>query len=154
LKADWSYVSKIYLEGIQTEMATFETQVPSWEKWDEKYIHTCRLIAEINEEVTGFIVLSKISKRNVYNGVAEVSIYISEMFQKQKIGQTLLNSLITESEKKGFWTLQANIFPQNKASINLFLKCGFRKVGLREKIGKLNQKWYDNYLLERRSELI
>lgn len=105
-------------------------------KMDAKYTSKCRLVAEINK------------------GVEEVSLYVFKLYRGQQIGKTLLINLINESKKKGFWTLQANVFSQNKTSINLFLKCGFRIVGVREKIGQLNQKWYDNYLLEKRSKLI
>lgn len=154
LEADWPAVSKIYGEGIETKIATFETTVPSWDKWNTKYSPKCRLVAEIKDKVIGFIVLSKVSDRDVYKGVAEVSLYISKAYWGQQVGQTLLNELINKSEKEGFWTLQANIFSQNQASINLFLKCGFRIIGTREKIGKRNNKWFDNQLLERRSEII
>ncbi len=154
LKTDWARVTQIYTEGIETQIATFETNIPTWEKWNNKNDPTCRLVAEINKHIVGFIAISKISNRNVYSGVAEVSLYVSKANRGQKVGETLLNELIRVSEKKGFWTLQANIFSQNKASIKLFEKCGFRIVGFREKIGKLNQNWHNNNLLERRSKLI
>lgn len=153
-KTDWQAVSKIYAEGIATSIATFETDVPSWELWNEKYIDVCRLVAELNKEVVGFAVLSQVSKRKVYSGVAEVSVYVSSNHRGHKIGETLLNQLIKASEAYGFWTLQANIFSENTASINLHNKCGFRLVGIREKIGKLHGKWHDNHLLERRSIVI
>lgn len=153
-KTDWQAVSKIYAEGIATGIATFETDVPSWELWNEKYIDDCRLVAELNKEVVGFAVLSQVSKRKVYSGVAEVSVYVSSNHRGHKIGETLLNQLIKASEAHGFWTLQANIFSENTASINLHNKCGFRLVGIREKIGKLHGKWHDNHLLERRSIVI
>ncbi len=111
-------------------------------------------VSLIYEEIAGFIVLSKTSNRNVYRGVAEVSLYVSKTYRRQKVGKTLLNEIIKESEKEGFWTLQASIFSQNKASIDLFKKCDFRIVGFREKIGQLNLKWYDNYLMEKRSKLV
>ena len=154
LKTDWDSVSKIYKEGITTGIATFETECPDWEKWDNKYISKCRIVAVYNENVIGFAVLSAISKREVYKGVAEVSVYISEAFRGHHIGELLLSKLIKESEDAGFWTLQANIFSENLASINLHQKCGFRIVGVREKIGKLKGRWYDNQLLERRSKIL
>jgi phosphinothricin acetyltransferase len=150
LKTDWKAVSKIYEEGIATGLATFETEVPIWELWNEKYIDHCRIVAEINHEVVGFAVLSLVSKRKGYKGVAEVSVYVSKKFRGKNIGELLLNALIKQSESKGFWTLQANIFSENLASIRLHEKCGFRIVGVREKIGKLHGKWHDNHLLEKR----
>lgn len=153
LKTDWESVSKIYEEGIATGIATFETEVPTWELWDKKHIEHCRIVAEINREVVGFAVLSQVSKREVYKGVAEVSVYVSTNHRGKNIGKVLLTQLVRESESKGFWTLQAGIFSENIASICLHEKCGFRIVGIREKIGKLHGKWHDNYLLERRSNI-
>jgi len=153
LKTDWESISKIYEEGIATGIATFETEVPTWEQWNEKYIEHCRIVAELDCKVVGFAVLSQVSKREVYKGVAEVSVYVSTNHRGKNIGETLMTQLIKESESKGFWTLQAGIFSENIISINLHKKCGFRVVGIREKIGKLYGKWYDNYLLERRSNI-
>ena len=150
-RSDWDSVSKIYKEGIATGIATFETKVPSWQQWDTKYVPVCRFVALIKRKVVGFAVLSPASKRQVYKGVAEVSVYVSNAFKGKHIGETLLKQLIDESEANGFWTLQASIFSENIASINLHLKCGFRVVGIRERIGQLNGKWYDNHFLERRS---
>jgi phosphinothricin acetyltransferase len=154
LNTDWNAVSNIYAEGVATGIATFETEVPKWKLWNEKYIEHSRIVAELNNEVVGFAVLSQVSKRKVYKGVAEVSVYVSTNHRGHKIGETLLKQLILESETHGFWTLQANIFSENIASINLHKKCGFRMVGIREKIGMLHGKWHDNHLLERRSKLI
>jgi len=154
IDTDWNSVSKIYAEGISTGMATFETEMPSWDVWNEKHIEHCRIVAELNFEVVGFAVLSQVSKREVYKGVAEVSVYVSEQHRRKHVGEALLKQLINESEKNGFWTLQASIFSNNIGSISLHEKCGFRVVGVRKKIGKLHDKWYDNFLLERRSKSI
>ena len=154
IKSDWKVVSKIYAEGIATGIATFEMECPNWEEWDAKYISNCRMVAVFNKTVVGFTVLSAVSKRKVYNGVAELSVYISNEFKGKHIGETLLKHLIEESENIGIWTLQANIFSENIASISLHEKCGFRLVGIREKIGKREGKWYDNQLLERRSKIV
>lgn len=151
---DWASVSTIYAEGIATGIATFETEVPSFDVWDKKFIKTCRLVAEIDHQVVGFAVLSQVSNRKVYKGVAEVTIYISESKRGQGIGKQLLNALISESENQGFWTLQAGIFSLNKPSIELHKNCGFRVVGIREKIGKRDGKWLDNHFLEKRSNSV
>ena len=149
---DWTSVSEIYAQGIATGIATFETKVPSYDVWNEKFIKTCRLVAVDGNQVVGFAVLSQVSKREVYKGVAEVTIYISESQRGKGIGKQLLDALVIESENDGFWTLQAGIFSLNHASIELHKKCGFRIVGLREKIGKRNGVWHDNVLMERRSK--
>lgn len=153
-KQDWTAVSRIYNEGITSGIATFETEVPNWEIWNSKYIPECRLIAELHNDIVGFAVLSLVSKRDVYKGVAEVSIYVSKTKTNQGIGKRLLPKLIEESEKEGFWTLQAGIFPENINSIALHKTCGFRVIGTRERIAQLNDIWFDNVLLERRSKII
>jgi phosphinothricin acetyltransferase len=150
-KIDWTSVSKIYAEGIATRIATFETEVPAFDVWDKKTIKQCRFVAEINNKVVGFAVLSQVSKREVYKGVAEVTIYIAENQRGKGIGKQLLKAIVSESEKQGFWTLQAGVFSKNKASIQLHKHCGFRVVGIREKIGKRDGVWCDNVLMERRS---
>ena len=153
-RSDWDAVSKIYGIGISTGIATFETEVPSWEAWDRKYLSHCRLVAEREGTVIGFAVLSKVSDREVYDGVAEVSVYVGETHRRSGIGKMLLNHLIAQSESHGFWSLQAGIFPENKASIKLHESCGFRVVGIKERIGKLNGVWHDNVFMERRSKTV
>jgi len=153
-KEDWNSVSKIYKEGINTGIATFETEVSNWETWNNKYIDSCRIVATQDNNVVGFAVLSLASHRNVYRGVADVTVYVGKDFQCIGIGKILLQELIKQSEAHGFWTLQAGIFSENIPSVNLHIKCGFRIVGIKEKIGQLNGKWYDNHFLERRSKKI
>jgi L-amino acid N-acyltransferase YncA len=153
-KQDWTSVSKIYAEGIATGIATFETEVPTFIIWNEKFLTKCRIVAQIEDEVVGFAALSQVSKRKVYKGVAEVTVYVDTKHRGKGVGQQLLKELIKGSEKYGFWTLQAGIFSENKASIKLHKKCGFRVVGIRERIGKLSNKWHDNHFLERRSKCV
>lgn len=152
--SDWHYVSKIYRQGISTGDATFETKTISRVKWNSTHLKQCRLIAEINGIVAGWAALSKVSERLVYKGVMEVSVYIDENYRGKKIGSKLLTALVKESEKNGIWTLQASIFPENIASILIHKKSGFRKLGIRKKIGKMNGIWRDTILMERRSKHI
>lgn len=152
-ESDWEQVRQIYLEGIVTGEATFETDVPSWEKWDAAHLPSCRLVARSGDVVKGWAALSPVSKRAVYAGVAEVSVYIGQRYRGAGVGRALLMALVDESEKNGFWTLQASIFPENSASIELHKRCGFREVGRREHIGKMGTWWRDTILLERRSKL-
>lgn len=151
---DWPYIAEIYKEGIKTNMATFETEIPNWKQWNNTHIQACRLKAVQNDIVIGWAALSPTSKRDVYQGVAEVSIYITSKYRNLGIGKLLLSNLINQSEKEGFWTLQASIFSQNASSIALHESQGFRVIGFREKIGKLHDNWYDNTILERRSKII
>jgi L-amino acid N-acyltransferase YncA len=151
---DWEQVRSIYLEGIATGDATFETEAPSWDKWNAAHISSCRLVARSGDTVRGWAALSPVSSRCVYGGVAEVSIYIGQRYRGMGLGRALLMALITESEKNGLWTLQAGIFPENQASIDLHKRCGFREVGRRERIGKMDGRWRDTVLLERRSSIV
>ncbi|WP_108867478.1 GNAT family N-acetyltransferase [Aquimarina aquimarini] len=153
-KQDWPSISAIYQEGIDTGIATFETKVPTWKNWNISHIKPCRFKAIIDNCIAGWIALSPASKRKVYQGVAEISIYITSEYRGLGIGRLLLSSAIEESENVGIWTLQAGIFSQNKASISLHTSLGFRIIGYREKIAQLNGIWYDNTILERRSNII
>src|ERR1044071_1605748 len=130
---DWEQVRAIYLEGVRSGNSTFETDAPSWEKWNESHLEIARLVMRDEESVIGWAALSPVSKRDVYRGVAEVTVYVTESARGKGIGRALLEALIAESEKNDIWTLQASIFPENTASIELHLRCGFREVGRRER---------------------
>ena len=150
--ADWSAVRDIYLEGIATGDATFETAAPEWDRWDAGHLPHCRLVARSQGEVLGWAALSAVSARRVYAGVAEVSVYIARRARGLGVGRALLEALVAESERQGIWTLQAGIFPENIASLELHRRLGFRVVGVRERIGQLDGVWRDVMLLERRSQ--
>jgi phosphinothricin acetyltransferase len=152
---DWEQVRAIYLEGIATGDATFETDAPSWERWNASHLRECRLVARSSSgRVLGWAALSPVSDRCVYAGVAEVSVYVGEKGRGHGTGRALLEALVEASEKRGIWTLQAGVFPENIASIKLHLRCGFREVGRRERLGKRNGAWRDVMLLERRSRSV
>lgn len=153
-KEDWATVAEIYRQGIETGNATFQKEVPNWESWDLGHLKTCRIVAFIDNEIIGWAALTPVSGRCVYAGVAEVSVYVASKNKGQKTGTKLLESLIAESESEGLWTLQAGIFPENIASLKIHENLGFRKVGFREKIGKMNNIWRDTILLERRSKIV
>jgi len=149
----FAVVSRIYSEGMATGVATFETKVPNWDAWNTKFLADCRYVLMIENVVAAWCALSPVSKREVYKGVAEDTIYVASKFQNKGIGHTLLTYLIEESEKAGFWTLQAGIFSENTSSICLHERCGFRILGVRKKIAQRNGIWHDNVLMERRSNL-
>jgi len=150
----WPDVRRIYQEGINTGQATFETSCPEWKEWDSAHTPDCRLVAVRNEEVVGWAALTPVSGRCVYAGVAEVSVYIAESARARGIGKQLLNALITESEKCGYWTLQASVFATNTVSISLHEAAGFRLIGTRERIGQRNGVWLDTVIMERRSTTV
>lgn len=151
---DWEEVRSIYLEGIASGNSTFETEAPSWEKWNDAHLQIARLVMRDGDRVLGWAALSPVSKRNVYRGVAELTVAVTQSARGQGVGRALLQALIDESERNDIWTLQASIFPENVASVKLHLGCGFREVGRRERIATLNGVWRDTLLFERRSPSI
>jgi L-amino acid N-acyltransferase YncA len=150
----WNDVARIYNSGIATRNATFEKQAPDWVTWDSAHRKDCRLIAKIGDKIVGWAALSNVSGRCVYSGVAEVSVYVDAEYRGQGIGDKLMKSLINDSESNGIWTLQAGIFPENESSIKVHQKNGFRIIGVREKLGKMDDTWRDVVMLERRSKKI
>lgn len=151
---DWEEVRAIYLEGIATGHATFQKEAPSWKEWDSGHNAACRIVARSEEGVVGWAALSPVSSRSVYAGVGEVSVYVSPKHNGKGIGSLLLKSLIEISEQNDFWTLQSSIFPENAGSLGLHKKHGFREVGRRERIGKMDGVWRDTIWLERRSRIV
>jgi L-amino acid N-acyltransferase YncA len=147
---DWPEVARIYEDGIATGVASFETGAPSWEDWDAAHSEI-RAVAELAGRIAGWCALLPASVRHCYRGVAEESVYVASWAQGQGIGRALLEHVIEQSEAAGIWTLQAGIFPENKPSLRLHLGCGFRLVGVRERLGEAGGVWRDVLLLERRS---
>lgn len=152
--ADWSAVARVYREGIESGHATFETEVPTWEEWDESHVESCRLVSEVEAEVVAWAALTPVSRRRVYRGVAEHSIYVADAVRGRGVGTSLLDALVRASEEAGFWTLQTAIFPENEASIALHSAAGFRVVGTRERLGSHHGVWRDVVLMERRSDRV
>jgi phosphinothricin acetyltransferase len=150
---DWARVRAIYLDGIRDGDATFETAVPEWAAWDAAHPRL-RLVAEEGAEVSGWAAVSPVSARACYRGVGEVSVYVSESARGRGIGRALLEELVARSEAAGYWTLQAGIFPENEASLRLHRVCGFRDVGVRERLGERGGVWRDVVVLERRSAVV
>ncbi|MCW3086965.1 MAG: N-acetyltransferase [Sediminibacterium sp.] len=151
LPEHWKAVGKIYEEGIATGNATFQTTAPSWNEWDAAHAVRPRLVALQDEELLGWAAITPVSGRCVYAGVGEVSVYVSAAARGKGVGKKLLQALIEASEQENFWTLQAGIFPENRASLAIHASCGFRVIGTRERIGQMNGIWRDTVLLEKRS---
>jgi L-amino acid N-acyltransferase YncA len=151
---DWPAVRAIFEEGIATGNATFEPEAPSWEAWDAAHLPAPRLVARRNGEVVAWAALTPVSERRVYAGVAESSIYVAERARGLGVGRALLDALVTASEQGGIWTLQAGVFPENEASLALHRRCGFRVVGVHERLAQHHGVWRDVVLLERRSERV
>jgi phosphinothricin acetyltransferase len=150
-EAHWPAVRAIYEEGIAGGNATFDTAAPAWDAWDRGHLAGHRLVAVRDGTVVGWAALAPVSDRCAYAGVAEVSIYVAGAAAGQGVGRALLERLVADAEAAGIWTVQAGIFPENQASLALHRRCGFRTVGVRERLGKLDGRWRDVVLLERRS---
>ena len=151
---DWPAVKAIYEEGMATGDATFDTVAPTWEAWDGDHVTSPRLVARADGEVVAWAALTPVSRRAVYRGVADLSIYVALERRGRGIGRVLLRAMIERSEAEGIWTLQAGVFPENAASLALHRACGFRVVGTRERMGFMDGRWRDVILLERRSGLV
>ena len=149
---DWPRVAEILGAGLEEGEATFETRVPEWEDWDRSHLPGLRLVAvDAEGQVVGWVAASPVSRRPVYEGVVEHSIYVDPRTRGGGVGRTLLERFITDSENAGVWTLQSGIFPENTASLALHLGCGFRVVGTRESLARHHGIWRDVVLVERRS---
>ena len=151
---DWPAIYRIYEDGIATGTATLDTTAPSWISWDSAHLDRCRVVATDDGEVVAWAALTPVTGRCAWGGVAELSIYVAEDARGKKLGQQLLEALVAKSEEAGFWTLQAQIFEENSVSIHIHESAGFRVVGVRERIGNVNDKWHNVVLMERRSQTV
>ncbi|MFD2248306.1 GNAT family N-acetyltransferase [Pontibacter ruber] len=147
-------MKEIYQLGIATGNATLETKAPEWDEWDAKHLQSCRLVALVDGRVAGWAALTPVSGRCVYSGVAEDSVYVHPDYKARGIGKLLLSKLVALSEEQGIWTIQAGILAENQASINLHTQCGFKVVGVRERLGQLHGQWRNVCLMERRSTVV
>jgi phosphinothricin acetyltransferase len=151
---DWPDVSSIYIEGIATGNATFETLAPTWEVWDRDHLPFSRMVARLDGAGAGWAALARRSRRTSFAGVAELSIYVAAWARSKRVGSELIQAAISESEKFGVWTLQGSIIRDNVASLKMVEAAGFRQVGYRERIGRINGHWKDTILVERRSKVV
>ena len=143
---DWSAVATIYHDGMRGGLATFETEVPSWEAW--QVTHPLRVVGERHGEIVGWAAAGPVSSRWAYRGVAESSVYVARKAQGGGVGRAVMEALIEESKGAGIWTLQTSIFPENEASLALHTALGFRVVGTRVRIAKRDGLWRDTVLME------
>lgn len=156
---DADSVLRIYQDGIDTGHATFTAELPSWQSWNDGHLSDVRLVAIADGQVAGWFALAGVSSRPVYRGVAEISIYVSQAFRGRGVGHALMRSAVGQTEALGFWTLQAGIFPENKASLALHSEAGFKEIGRRRGLGRMSYgplkgQWRDVVLMERRSEIV
>ncbi|WP_408071660.1 N-acetyltransferase family protein [Butyrivibrio sp. JL13D10] len=149
---DWGTVSEIYKQGLEEGTSTFNTECPSFTEWNEGHVKNCRFVFEEEGKVVGWIALSLSSSRCAYKGCVEMSVYVDRNYRGHGIGTALVNTIIKEAEKDGYWSIYSAIFSINKASIALHKKCGFREIGYRERIAKDRfGKWQNTTLMEYRA---
>ena len=151
---DGAAVGAVYAAGHETRHATVESAGPTWDEWDASHLASPRLVARRDDEVVGWAALSPVSGRPCYRGVAHNSVYVARGARSQGVGRALLDELVRLAEEAGIWTIETGIFPENLASLQLHLSCGFRVVGVRERLGRLDGTWRDVVFLERRSKEI
>jgi phosphinothricin acetyltransferase len=153
---DWEAVRAIYLDGMASGAATFETGAPEWAEWDRTHLKIGRLVALApdSNEVIGWAALAPAAEAQALSGVASVSVCVAEAWRGKGVGTALMAALIAASEQSGIWTLEARVFADIEAAIALFANVGFREVGRRERFGKSGGVWRDLVILERRSEVI
>jgi len=150
LPVDWPDVVRIYADGLASGVATFETDVPSWDAWDAAHLPAPRLVADRDGDVVGWVAVSPVSRRPAYRGVVEHSVYVARRTRRSGVGRALLDALVAEAPRHGIWTIQTSIIDANEASLRLHEAAGFRVVGRRERIARLDGAWRDTLLLELR----
>jgi L-amino acid N-acyltransferase YncA len=151
---DWEQVRQIYLDGLATGHASFEVEAPTWENWDRRFHSHSRLVGRENGQVIAWAALAPVSSRACYAGVAETTLFVSANHRGRGVGKRILQALIESSERNGIWSLYGATFPENTASIQMQLACGFRIVGRRERIAQRNGIWRDTIITERRSKVV
>ncbi len=155
--ADWPEVRTIYAAGIATGDATLETQAPDWDHFDRSHRGDCRFVARDGRggPVLGWVALTSFSARTTYSGVAWESVYVAPDAQRRGVGRALLEALIPAAERAELWTLLAGVLAENRASLTLHRRCGFRRVGVQRSMGRDGEgRWRDVVLLERRSTTV
>ncbi|HEU0246094.1 MAG TPA: GNAT family N-acetyltransferase [Gaiellaceae bacterium] len=147
---DWPAVEAIYADGIATREATFETATPTWAEFDAGRLSAHRFVAVDGDQVVGWVAISPTSSRDCYSGVVEHSVYVGSEARGEGVGRALMEALLESTDRGGIWVVQTSIFPENEASLALHERVGFRVVGRRERIARLDDRWRDTLLLERR----
>jgi phosphinothricin acetyltransferase len=151
---DWPDAKRIYQDGLDTGLASFEVEAPEWAAFDSSRLSSHRFVALFNGAVVGWVAVSPVSTRPVYAGVVEHSIYVDPATRGSGVGSGLLTALIGSTEESGIWTIQSGVFPANTASLRLHTSAGFRVVGTRERVARREGEWRDVILLERRSKIV
>jgi L-amino acid N-acyltransferase YncA len=147
---DAEAIARIYNEGIEDRLATFETEPRSREdvlRWLDEGIPL--VVVEDGGEVAAWAAAHRYSDRIAYSGIGEFSIYVARERRGRGLGRAALEALVAECEARGYSKLLSRIFPENRASLALCHSLGFRKVGVYLRHGKLDGEWRDCVIVER-----
>lgn len=143
-------IARIYNEGIEERVATFETEPRSTEEVRERLKTSYpAVVVENGREVISFAWTSAYSERECYSTVAEFSVYVERKFRGRGAGRAAMDALIKAAEHAGFHKLTSKVFVENAPSRNLLASLGFREVGIHEKHAKLDGEWRDVVVVER-----
>ena len=149
--SDWAAVADIYAQGIESGISTFQQVCPSYEAWDSAHLKQGRLVAEIDGNIVGWVVLAPTSARDCYRGVVEVSVYVHKDYRHQGIAYELMAAIEAQARDIGCWTLFSVVFQVNEASLKLHERCGYRVIGYRERIAQDRfGNWQNTVHLEKR----
>ena len=148
---DAAAITEIYNQGIEDRIATFETEprtVADIMPWFE-HSHAFVSVAEPSDEVIGYAVAHPYSDRCCYRGIGEFSVYVRRSHRGRGVGQIAMSALIEAARADGLWKLMSRVFPENRASLSLMARMGFKEIGVHEKHGKLEGVWKDCVIVER-----
>jgi phosphinothricin acetyltransferase len=151
---DADAVLAIYQDALDSGDASFEISAPDWPMFDAGRMPEHRWVAVDGQTILGWVAVTRVSPRPVYAGVVEHSVYVDAAARGRGVGLALLQRLIASTEAAGIWTIQSGIFPENRASLALHDRAGFRVIGTRERVGRHHGRWRDVLLVERRSPVV
>ena len=147
---DAAAMARIYNQGIEDRVATFETRQRTSEEVMSWLDGTHPVVVVENEgQVIAFAATSTYRPRDCYSGIAEFSVYVAREARGRGAGRLAMQALIEAAEEAGFWKLLSRIFVENTASRALVKSVGFREVGVYEKHGNLDGVWRDVVIVER-----
>jgi L-amino acid N-acyltransferase YncA len=150
-REDAPAIAEIYNQGIEDRIATFETEprtaadIASW------FDHAYAIVSVVDSagEVAGYAVAHPYADRCCYCGIGEFSVYVRRSHRGRGVGRVAMEALIDAAREAGLWKLLSRVFPENRASLSLMARMGFRDLGTHEKHGKLDGVWRDTVIVER-----
>lgn len=146
---DSGVIAKIYNQGIEDRIATFETRVRTTHDIEGWFSSSYTIIVvESDNNIIAFATTSPYRQRECYSGTREFSVYVDREHRRKGAGRLAMTALIAECKKRGYWKLISHVFPENKQSLHLLSSLGFREVGVYKKHAKLDGEWRDVVIVE------